>query len=120
MVFFFFQAEDGIRVAQESRGLGDVYKRQPYINSLDTLVGTIAYRHYKYNFEKIPVPEIAPATEPIVHQIESLVDKILSAKKENPQADTSNLEKEIDRMVYKLYDLTEEEIKIVEGVSNEK
>ena len=29
MWFFFFQAEDGIRDAQESRGLGDVYKRQP-------------------------------------------------------------------------------------------
>ena len=29
--FFFFQAEDGIRVAQESRGLGDVYKRQPLL-----------------------------------------------------------------------------------------
>ena len=28
MVAFFFQAEDGIRVAQESRGLVDVYKRQ--------------------------------------------------------------------------------------------
>ena len=28
MLFFFFQAEDGIRGAQESRGLGDVYKRQ--------------------------------------------------------------------------------------------
>ena len=28
--FFFFQAEDGIRDAQESRGLGDVYKRQIY------------------------------------------------------------------------------------------
>ena len=27
---FFFQAEDGIRDAQESRGLGDVYKRQAY------------------------------------------------------------------------------------------
>ena len=26
--FLFFQAEDGIRDAQESRGLGDVYKRQ--------------------------------------------------------------------------------------------
>ena len=25
---FFFQAEDGIRGAQESRGLGDVYKRK--------------------------------------------------------------------------------------------
>ena len=29
-VIFFFQAEDGIRGAQESRGLGDVYKRQVY------------------------------------------------------------------------------------------
>src|SRR5665254_19636 len=28
---FFFQAEDGIRDAQESRGLGDVYKRQPFV-----------------------------------------------------------------------------------------
>ena len=28
MCVFFFQAEDGIRDAQESRGLGDVYKRQ--------------------------------------------------------------------------------------------
>ena len=28
MCIFFFQAEDGIRDAQESRGLGDVYKRQ--------------------------------------------------------------------------------------------
>ena len=27
-LFFFFQAEDGIRDAQESRGLGDVYKGQ--------------------------------------------------------------------------------------------
>ena len=28
LCFFFFQAEDGIRDAQESRGLGEVYKRQ--------------------------------------------------------------------------------------------
>ena len=32
--FFFFQAEDGIRDAQESRGLGDVYKRQPLMLAL--------------------------------------------------------------------------------------
>ena len=32
-LFFFFQAEDGIRDAQESRGLGDVYKRQPNIEA---------------------------------------------------------------------------------------
>ena len=34
---FFFQAEDGIRDAQESRGLGDVYKRQG-VNTITTLV----------------------------------------------------------------------------------
>ena len=28
MMFFFFQAEDGIRDSSTSRGLGDVYKRQ--------------------------------------------------------------------------------------------
>ena len=31
---FFFQAEDGIRDAQESRGLGDVYKRQGQSSAL--------------------------------------------------------------------------------------
>ena len=29
--FFFFQAEDGIRDLVRSRGLGDVYKRQPHL-----------------------------------------------------------------------------------------
>ena len=33
----------------------------------------------------------------------------------DPQADTSKLEAEIDQLVYQLYGLTEEEIKIVEG-----
>ena len=32
-VFFFFQAEDGIRDLVRSRGLGDVYKRQTYLLS---------------------------------------------------------------------------------------
>ena len=34
----FFQAEDGIRVAQESRGLGDVYKRQTVRTNAQELV----------------------------------------------------------------------------------
>jgi adenine-specific DNA-methyltransferase len=50
----------------------------------------------------------------LVHQIESLVDAILIAKKDNPAADTSALEQQIDHLVYRLYDLTEEEIRIVE------
>ncbi|WP_439132575.1 type IIG restriction enzyme/methyltransferase [Polaribacter sp.] len=45
----------------------------------------------------------------------TFVDKILTLKKENPNADTTILEKEIDQMVYKLYGLTEEEIAIVEN-----
>ncbi len=47
--------------------------------------------------------------------IELIVDKILSAKKEDPKANTIAWEKEIDTMVYAIYGLDEEEIKIVEG-----
>jgi len=38
-----------------------------------------------------------------------------SSKDKNPDTDTSQLKKQLDEMVYKLYELTEEEIKIVEG-----
>ncbi len=43
------------------------------------------------------------------------VDQILTLKKDNPEADTTALEREIDFMVYILYGLSEEEIGIVEG-----
>ena len=46
------------------------------------------------------------------------MDKILAAKKKNPQADTSQWEREIDRLVYQLYDLTPDEIKIIVGANN--
>jgi hypothetical protein len=78
-------------------------------------LGKEGYRYKKAFLENLPIPPITPATEPIVSQIESLVDKILAAKKGNPQADTSVWEKEIDRLVYKLYELTEEEIRIIEN-----
>ena len=45
------------------------------------------------------------------------VDRILAAKRKNAAADTSKLDREIDQLVYKLYGLTEEEIKIVEETS---
>jgi len=61
------------------------------------------------------IPPITTSNEPIVKQIEALVDKILAAKKQNPQTDTGEWEREIDRLVYRLYDLTEEEVKIIEG-----
>ena len=46
--------------------------------------------------------------------ITELVDQILTAKQQNPAADTSKLERRIDLMVYRLYDLTYDEVKIVE------
>ena len=42
-------------------------------------------------------------------------NQILAAKKKDPNADTSALERQIDEMVYKLYGLTDAEIAIVEG-----
>ena len=45
---------------------------------------------------------------------ENLYNKIISIKDCRPTADTSALESEIDRLVYQLYGLTDEEIKIVE------
>ncbi len=45
----------------------------------------------------------------------NFVNQILVHKKQNPSADTSALENEIDQLVYALYHLTPEEIAIVEG-----
>jgi len=62
----------------------------------------------------IPIPFINQNNEIIKDQIASLVDKIILSKQQNPQADTSDLENQIDIMVYKLYDLTYDEVKIID------
>jgi adenine-specific DNA-methyltransferase len=48
-------------------------------------------------------------------KIEILVGEILTLKEEFNSADTSDLESEIDKLVYQLYELTDEEIKIIEN-----
>ncbi len=62
--------------------------------------------------KQIPV-KVVPKTDqtPII----KLVDKILKQKEKKPDSDTSKLEKQIDKAVYKLYGLTKEEIKVVEN-----
>ena len=67
-----------------------------------------------YELENLPIPEIKIEEASLI----TLVDRILAAKKKDPNADTSALEAEIDQLVYKLYGLTEEEIAIVEGRGN--
>ncbi len=63
----------------------------------------------KVFFEQLPIPQISkPAQQPFI----ALVDKILTAKQQ--AQDTRTLETEIDKMVYGLYSLTDEEVRIVE------
>jgi len=74
-----------------------------------------AFEWKKQYVEQVKIPPITPTNEPIVRRIKELVDKILSAKKQNPQADTTAYEKQIDQLVYKLYGLMPEEIRIIEN-----
>ena len=63
------------------------------------------------------LPVVIPAEEqqrPII----ALVNDILSAKATNPAEDTLKLEKEINKRIYELYNLTSEEIGIVEEAAN--
>ena len=66
-------------------------------------------------YKQIPIPNPTEGNRKSVSQVEKLVERVLAAKRANPQADTSELEAEIDALVYQLYGLTEEEIRIVEG-----
>ncbi|GHS06125.1 type IIG restriction enzyme/methyltransferase [Helicobacter pylori] len=66
------------------------------------------------NLEKIPIPKITPQNQKLADKIIVLVDKILKSKEKDPKANTQQLEKEIDALVYQLYNLTDEEIKIIE------
>ena len=71
---------------------------------------------FKSEFMKsFPIPPITEANQGLVAEIENKVDEIIAAKDADPNADTSNLENEIDKLVYGLYDLTDDEIAIVEG-----
>ena len=65
-----------------------------------------------YELEQLPIPSITASDR---QKLTRLVDRILKAKEADAKADTSALEAEIDRLVYDLYGLTEEEIAAVEG-----
>lgn len=66
---------------------------------------------YSNDWKKLPIPDVSQNKQkPVV----ALVDRILAAKKADPTADVSALEAKIDQLVYKLYNLTPEEIKIIE------
>ncbi|WP_154460367.1 Eco57I restriction-modification methylase domain-containing protein [Helicobacter pylori] len=68
----------------------------------------------KGNLEKLPMFELEKSNQPTADKIIALVDKILALKEKDSKANTQKLEKEIDALVYQLYNLTDEEIKIIE------
>ena len=64
-------------------------------------------------FGQIPIPTIPESQQiPIIEK----VNQIIQLKQTDNQADTNILEREIDNLVYRLYDLTVEEIAIIEGL----
>jgi hypothetical protein len=66
---------------------------------------------YQKPLSQIPIKNVSiEQQQPFI----TLVDKILTTKRTNTTADTTALEAQIDQLVYQLYGLTDEEIKIVE------
>ncbi|GAA9436635.1 hypothetical protein HpHA286_20510 [Helicobacter pylori] len=67
-----------------------------------------------YELETLPIPQITKSNQPTADKITDGAKAILEAKEKDPKANTQKLEKEIDALVYQLYNLTDEEIKIIE------
>ncbi|PDW40347.1 type II restriction endonuclease [Helicobacter pylori] len=67
-----------------------------------------------YELETLPIPQITKSNKPTADKITDCAERILKSKAKDPKANTQKLEKEIDALVYQLYHLTDEEIKIIE------
>lgn len=65
-----------------------------------------------YQLKEIPIPVVSLEKQ---EQIAKIVYQILIAKRKNINSDTSDLENQIDKLVYDLYGLTEKEIAVIEG-----
>ncbi|GHS46085.1 hypothetical protein VN1165_05870 [Helicobacter pylori] len=77
-------------------------------------LGESGYRYKKAFIERLPIPKITPKNQELAHKITDCAERILKSKEKDPKANTRELEKEIDALVYQLYNLTDEEIKIIE------
>lgn len=69
----------------------------------------------KIYIEKLPIPKITKENQNLADSLVKLVNQILALKAENSSADTSQLECDIDNLVFKLYDLNEDEIKLIKA-----
>ena len=78
-----------------------------------TLIGTSGVRWQYQHIVNIPIPLPDDLkVKPLIGRINTLVDNIIDNKEINRP--TESIEREIDTIVYKLYDLSNDEIKIIE------
>ncbi|GAB0000039.1 hypothetical protein VN1162_04190 [Helicobacter pylori] len=77
-------------------------------------LGESGYRYKKAFIERLPIPKIISKNQELADKITDCAEWILKSKAKDPKANTQGLEKEIDALVYQLYNLTDEEIKIIE------
>ncbi|MGL2634858.1 DUF7149 domain-containing protein [Helicobacter pylori] len=77
-------------------------------------IGKYAYGS-KDKIERLPIPKITTKNQELADKITDGAKQILEVKEKDPKANTQKLEKEIDALVYQLYNLTDEEIKIIEN-----
>ncbi len=87
-----------------------------YFPMISTGLGGSGSRFFKQFVEKLPIPLITSHNQSKIEQINNLVEKILSAKQINSNFDTTELEAQIDQIVYSIYDLTAEQIKFIKSV----
>lgn len=83
-----------------------------YQNIVNNEVGEALAQVKRGHLEILPIPKY---NEAIFETVERLVKQILHENKANNLTDTTDLENQIDQLVYQLYELTEEEIKIIEN-----
>lgn len=78
-------------------------------------LGENGFRYKKAFLERLPIPKINSKNEKLANELISLVDEILVLKEQDKKANTKTQEDKINSIVCKLYNLTEEEIKIIEN-----
>ncbi len=76
-------------------------------------LGSETYRYKKAFLNNLPVPAITKSNRELIEQIEESVDKLLIIKSKG--LDDIELSSHVNQLVYRLYDLTDGEVKIVEN-----
>lgn len=125
----FVISEKGLYILDSMAFIGGLKSKEEAYYILAILNSNLIYFRIKYNVheygatgfrlsnqyvELIPIPEVDKKTE---KEIINLVEKVIEWK--NKGIDTREFEVEIDKIVYGLYNLNENEIKIIEGESND-